>query len=68
MDPAFLFYLALAAVILLLSVFGLIFLLPRRLKTSGRRLDPAGRKIFGDPATRRDRVPEANDPGWFGGL
>ena len=32
MNPAFLFYLALAAVILLLSVFGLIFLLPRLLK------------------------------------
>jgi hypothetical protein len=32
MDPSFLFYLALAAVILILSVFGLIFLLPRLLK------------------------------------
>ncbi|MCU0580375.1 MAG: hypothetical protein MUF69_12670 [Desulfobacterota bacterium] len=31
MDPAFLFYLSLAAVILLLVVFGLIFLLPRLL-------------------------------------
>jgi hypothetical protein len=32
MDPSFLFYLALAAVILILSVFGLIFLLPLLLK------------------------------------
>jgi hypothetical protein len=37
MDPSFLFYLSLAAVILILLVFGLIFLLPRLLKNLGGR-------------------------------
>jgi hypothetical protein len=53
MDPSFLFYLALAAVILLLSIFGLIFLLPRLLNNLRGRGGGWNRLAEHFPATRQ---------------
>jgi hypothetical protein len=53
MDPSFLFYLSLAAVILLLSIFGLIFLLPRLLNNLRGRGGGWNRLAEHFPATRQ---------------